>query len=88
LSNVISIVLYLADSAHLAVGQVQKELVGFAVESFGKIPLHVSIAVVRYFDAYFLNYCGLSVWANVFVREREGKRWRYGAEKEAEGQGE
>jgi hypothetical protein len=48
---------------------VQKELVGFAVESFGKIPLHVSIAVVRYFDAYFLNYCGLSVWANVFVRE-------------------
>jgi hypothetical protein len=67
---------------------VQKELVGFAVESFGKIALHVGVAVVRYFDAYFLNYCGLLVWANVFVREREGKRWRYGAEKEAEGQGE
>jgi hypothetical protein len=85
LSNVISIVLYLADSAHLAVGQVQKELVGFAVESFGKIALHVGVAVVRYFDAYFLNYCGLSVWANVFVRERERKRWRYVSEKKGEG---
>jgi hypothetical protein len=77
----------LADLAHLAVGKVQKELVGFAVELFGKIALHVGIAVVGYFDAYFLDYCGLFVWAYVFVRKVAGTCWRYGAEKEAEGQG-
>jgi hypothetical protein len=66
---------------------VQKELVGFAVELFGKIAIHVGIAVVGYFDAYFLDYCGLFVWAYVFVREREGKRWGYVSGKEAEGQG-
>jgi hypothetical protein len=93
LSNFILIVLYLADLAHLAVGKVQKELVGFAVELFGKIALHVGIAVVRNFDAYFLDYCGLLVWANVLARKVTGVQaagtcWRYVSEKEAEGQGE
>jgi hypothetical protein len=63
---------------------VQKELVGFAVESFGKIALHIGIAIVGNFDAYFLDYCGLYV----FVMQGEGRRWRYGTEKESEGQGE
>jgi hypothetical protein len=54
---------------------------------FGKIALHVGIAVVGYFDAYFLNYCGRLVRTNVLVRKVAGTCWRYGAEKEAEGQG-
>jgi hypothetical protein len=82
----------LADLAHLAVGKVQKEAVGFAVESFGKIALHICIAVVGYFDAYFLNYCGRLVRTNVLVRKVTGVQaagtcWRYVSEKEAEGQG-
>jgi hypothetical protein len=63
------------------------ELVGLAVGNFSEILAYYSITLVD-FDALFANDCGLLVWANVFVREREGKRWRYGAEKEAEGQGE
>jgi hypothetical protein len=78
----------LADLAHLAVGKVQKELVGFAVELFGKITLHICIAVVRNFDAYFLNYCGRLVRTNVLVRKVAGTCWRYVSEKEAESQGE
>jgi hypothetical protein len=76
---------------------VQKELVGFAVESFGKIALHIGIAIVGNFDAYFLDYCGLLVRTNFFVGKVTGVQaagtcWRYGAtsvsEKEAESQGE
>jgi hypothetical protein len=93
LSNFILIVLYLTDLAHLAIGKVQKEAVWFAVELFGKIALHICIAVVGYFDAYFLNYCGRLVRTNVLVRKVTGVQaagtcWRYGAEKEAESQGE
>jgi hypothetical protein len=81
LSNVISIVLYFADLANFAVGEVQKEAVGFAVASLSKISLNVDVAIVGNFDAYFLDYCGLLVWANVFVREREASTGAAGQKK-------
>jgi hypothetical protein len=69
LSDFVSIVLYFADLANFAVGEVQKEAVGFAVASLSKISLNVDVAVIGDFDAYFLYYGGRLVGANFFVGE-------------------